>query len=175
MCLFVLGVVAIVLCLLIVYWPSTLERHLRVRRVQERVGGFPAFRDEKVYCLDFSGLAADDFREKLKYLHEFPDVELLWFAYAEISDDDLRHLEGLTKVRRLDLPHTPVSDEALVHLRGLTKLEYLGLGATSVTNDGLRHLAELKALRELRLDDTKANDEGVANLKQALPNCTIYH
>ena len=73
------------------------------------------------------------------------------------------------------LRNTNVADAGLVHMKALTKLKYLILDHTNVTDAGLEHLRGLTDLQILFLGRTKVTDEGVKKLKQALPNCKIYH
>ena len=68
----------------------------------------------------------------------------------KITDGDLVHLKGLTKLKTLHLSYTQITDAGLVHLKGLTNLASLYLGHTKVT------------------------DVGVAELQQSLPDCKIY-
>ncbi len=55
----------------------------------------------------------------------------------------------------------------------LKKLEKLRLDNTQVSD--LSPLAELKNLRSFYLFDTQVSDEQLQELRQALPNCTVYH
>ena len=66
-----------------------------------------------------------------------------------------------------------ITDSDLVHLKGLTRLKALRLSYTWVTDKGLVHLQELTNLQTLYLEDTQVTDAGVAELQKALPNCKI--
>ena len=66
-----------------------------------------------------------------------------------------------------------VTDAGLVHLKGLTTLERLRLACTEVTDAGLVHLTGLTKLESLNLRDTQITGAGVADLKKALPKCSI--
>jgi hypothetical protein len=81
----------------------------------------------------------------------------------------------LAQVSELNLEGTQVTDAGLAHLAGLTALERLWLIGTQVTDAGLAHLSRLTALEVLWLDDTQVTDAGVRKLKEALPECHIYH
>jgi hypothetical protein len=48
---------------------------------------------------------------------------------TSITDAELVHLKGLTKLQTLNLYRTKITDAGLVHLRGMTKLKTLYLGA----------------------------------------------
>jgi hypothetical protein len=71
------------------------------------------------------------------------------------------------------LTGTQVTDADLEHLKGLTRLHALWLESTRVTDAGLEHLERLSNLRQLYLQNTRVTDAGVEKLKQALPNCEI--
>jgi Leucine-rich repeat (LRR) protein len=71
------------------------------------------------------------------------------------------------------LSDTNVTDDGLKHLQGLTQLRTLDLSATNVTDAGLKHLQGLTELQILDLNGTKATGDGVKRLQRALPNCRI--
>jgi len=120
-------------------------------------------------------------------------------AYTALTEDDMRCLSGLRLLKHLDLTCTAITDPALEHLRGLTRLEGLSLRHARVTDKGMDVLAELKGLRWLDLEGTTITDagltrlhalrrlevvnlwetgvtaQGVARLREALPNCRVYH
>ena len=50
----------------------------------------------------------------------------------------------------------------------------LQVSGTKITNASLKELAKMQSLIALSLSDTKVTRDGVAELKKALPNCTIY-
>ena len=75
------------------------------------------------------------------------------------------------RVGSVFLSNTQVSD--LSPLAELKNLERLWLHNTQVSN--LSPLAGVKNLEELWLKNTQVSDEQVQKLKQALPNCEIYH
>lgn len=101
------------------------------------------------------------------------EVVEIWFYGGEVTNADLVHLKGLTKLEWLVLDNTQVTDAGLVNLQGLTKLELLYLSGTRVTDAGLVHLQGLTMLESLFLGNTPVTDEGVRELQQALPNVTI--
>jgi hypothetical protein len=89
------------------------------------------------------------------------------FGWPEryLSDAELVHLEGLTKLETLDLTDTElVTDAGLVHLKGLTKLETLDLSGTATTDAGLVHLKGLTNLQTLKLSGG-VTDAGLLHLK----------
>jgi len=112
-------------------------------------------------------------------------------AHPNIHDDDLRHLECLTKLRRLDMYHNPhVGDEGFGHLRHLgelreldanrvpvtdacieslltlRRLEVLKIEGSRVTNAGIARLARLNALREFSVGETQVTAQGLEHLQK---------
>jgi len=81
-----------------------------------------------------------------------------------VTDDDLRHLEGMTELRHLRLDGMNITDAGLARLGRLTQLRGLTLGGTQLTDRGLAHLRNLTELDFLNLGDTKIGDEGLAHL-----------
>ena len=57
----------------------------------------------------------------------------------------------------------------------MTQLQDLSLVDTQITDAGLKHLEALTRLGHLYLHGSQVTDEGVEKLKQALPECKIYH
>lgn len=63
------------------------------------------------------------------------------FGPNEVTDKDLKCLEGLTKLVWLTLDHNPeVTDSGMIHLAGLAKLDSLYITGTKVTSDGEQRL-----------------------------------
>ena len=88
----------------------------------------------------------------------------------------LRNLLGtdfFSKVTLVDLSGSDVTDAELEHLSGLTRLNFLFLHDTQVTDAGLEHLNGLKNLVILYLNGTQVTPEGVKKLQKALLDCPI--
>jgi hypothetical protein len=98
-------------------------------------------------------------------------LERLQLVVGFVSDGELAHLKGLTKLSNLCLSN--VSDAGLAHLKGLTKLTDLFLLDTQVTDAGLMHLKGLTSLRNLGIGGTKVTDSEVKELTRALPSLRI--
>ena len=87
----------------------------------------------------------------------------------------------------LDQPKREAEPVAVGEEKSVAELEKLGaeiipdpfggkrvdLGGTQVTDAGLVHLAGLTNLKRLALARTQITDAGVADLKKALPKCSI--
>ncbi len=119
--------------------------------------------------------AGSQFVEKeAQHLRDLPLVEYLSFFALPITDDTLRHVQGLDNLLILDLRATRVTDEGLAYLRGLDRLTVLYLGGTGVTDDGLAHLAEISSLVELHLNATHVTDRGLAHLADLTNLTHVY-
>jgi len=149
------------------------------------------------------GLALDDTNVSdagLVHVAEIESLEQLWLSHNDgVTDTGLAHLKRISKLKGLFLDHCPyVTNAGVAHIQGLTRLETLWLNGTQVTDAGLGHLHGLTGLGELYLDgtqitdaglphlqrlaglkqlcltNTQVTDAGLAQLRQALPNCSIY-
>jgi internalin A len=79
---------------------------------------------------------------------------------AVIHDDDLAHLEGLTKLRRLTIfpaikGKPSINDAGLAHLAGLTELRSLQLDCTQIKGPGLAYLSRMTRLEHLSIELTR--------------------
>ncbi|HSK97205.1 MAG TPA: sulfotransferase [Euzebyales bacterium] len=71
------------------------------------------------------------------------DIQALCVAAnADVDDEALRHLRGLTGLRTLDLARTAVTDAGLDHLEPLAALQQVHLAGTATTAQGRARLAE---------------------------------
>ena len=100
-------------------------------------------------------------------------LESLNLGIALITDTGLAHLKDLTNLKDLRIDGNKISDAGLAHLKNLTKLELLNLRMTPITDEGLVHIKGLANLQELDLGFTYVTDAGVAELRKALPKCSI--
>jgi hypothetical protein len=103
-----------------------------------------------------------------------PELEVE-FAGQPITDADLpgiaHVLQQNPRFQFLDLTRTKVTDQGLKHLQGLANLRTLLLSHVAVTDAGVEELKKLKQLEYLELNGTKMTAAGLKALKQALPNC----
>ena len=85
----------------------------------------------------------------------------------EISDE-LMHAIGLGPRTRY------FGDAEMVHLKGLTSLQSLVIGGFEITDAGLVHLRGMTKLQTRNLFACdKITDAGIAELKKALPKCSV--
>ncbi|MEK6246539.1 MAG: hypothetical protein N2C12_00055, partial [Planctomycetales bacterium] len=95
----------------------------------------------------------------------FSNVTSLHLGNAQITDEGLKHLEGLQALKGLSLNNTQVTDKGLKHLDGLQTLKWLRLGSTRVTDAGMKHLEGLQTLDRLYLDHAQVTDAGLKHLE----------
>lgn len=121
------------------------------------------------------------------------------FRGVEVSNDDLKSLQGLKSIRNLDLRDCAVTTAGIPAIEGLTSLKALRFsgksGKTDVTDDamssigkltnlkvlaldflkfaagadGLRQLSDLKNVEELYIGNTLVNDESLEVIAQNFP------
>lgn len=96
----------------------------------------------------------------------FSNVVFVKLSQTKVTDDGLKHLEGLHHLKYLYLMQVRITDAGLEHLTGLTALQHLGLGETQITDVGLKHLKGLVELQQLNLHGTKITDAGIECLKR---------
>jgi len=111
----------------------------------------------------------------LEHLKGLTTLKHLYLSDTPVSDAGLDHLTRLTELETLVLQATQVTDAGLEHVSRLTKLKMLVLQTTHVTDAGLEHLSGMASLKEFYLGGSQVTEEGVEKLRQALPNCKIYH
>lgn len=96
-------------------------------------------------------------------LAQIKEFEFLDFHSIDIENDDLIHLHSLKKLKRLTL-WTGITDDGLKHLQGIKQLRTLNLASTRISNEGLRILKKVKKLQRLDLTMTSISDSGLKNL-----------
>ncbi|MEX0711148.1 MAG: hypothetical protein WD278_02285 [Pirellulales bacterium] len=109
----------------------------------------------------------------LQHLSSLLNLESLSLEHSSVRDEGLAHLRDLAKLRWLQLSNTNVTDDGMPHLSAIRSLEGLFLSNTDVSDAGLGHLHRMNGLKQLDLTGTNVTGRGVANLKKAIPNCTI--
>jgi Leucine-rich repeat (LRR) protein len=82
-----------------------------------------------------------------------------------ITDAELIHLSGMTRLEWLDLAGCKITGRGLASLKNMTQLKRLCLGWTQVDDSGLEVIAGFPELRELELHQTKITDLGLVHLR----------
>jgi Leucine-rich repeat (LRR) protein len=117
----------------------------------------------------------------LEHIAELRELEMLYLRGCDrITNDGLRHLQGLTNLRDLTITSDQVTNDGIQHLAGLKNLESLDLSEVSITDEGVKHLHGLTRLKLLffcRLGEVPplVSVEAVQQLKQLIPACSIVH
>jgi WD40 repeat protein len=159
---------------------GVLARLPHLRSVGFTGGRFPApaladlGRLPQLKSLWFSG--AEFERDGLARLKELNQLESLTFRDCRgITDDNLRHLAGLTNLNRLSfyteetLRRPPdrgqcLTDAGLAQLKRLTRLEYLDLFGHDLSDASVPILAGMTELQELALSGHGFTDTGLGGL-----------
>jgi hypothetical protein len=115
----------------------------------------------KFLCLDRSYVS----EEGMKHLEGLTSLQKLSLNSADVGDAELAHVKALSGLRSLYIQGTRISDTGLRHLAGLTYLRRLSIGGTGVSDAGLVHIGKLTNLQFLSLVDVKITDVGLEHLK----------
>ena len=99
----------------------------------------------------------------LAHLGEISTLEILTMWSDRITDAGVAHLQKLKSLQYLVLG-AQLGDEGLAHLAGLTELRFMAIHGSEISDAGMVHLARLTNLQVLGLDSTRISDEGVAHL-----------
>lgn len=129
-------------------------------------------------------MGSDVTDEGLAHLRNHPNLAVVLIYDTAITDTGLGHLRTLPKLTTADPGGTKpygrlslgpqITDEGLESVGGMTQLYQLHLG-TQITDAGLKHLHGLTGLRYLDLRLTQVTPEGVKSIREALPDCEIWH
>ena len=103
------------------------------------------------------------------------DLYYLDCRFADLNDDDMAYIFGLTGLKGLNLDRwifnaegdsCKITDAGLIHIKKLASLKELDIAyATKFTDAGMINLRELTALKKLILYGTKIGDAGVKLLQ----------
>jgi Leucine-rich repeat (LRR) protein len=109
-------------------------------------------------------------RQDYSALRQWPDVDLLQMANADVTDATLRLLESCPKLRELDVSDSQVTDAGLAVVAKLPLLENLRLKNCRITDVGFRnHLLPHPKLRQLELSGTQVTPEVIREWRKANP------
>ena len=93
------------------------------------------------------------------------ELEAEELRFLNVTDDDLRSLQPLTKLRQLSLGRTQVTNEGLKTLKShVGRLEWLDVAFTPLSDDGWRTFQEAIKLRQLFLEQTAITDDTLAQI-----------
>jgi len=101
-------------------------------------------------------------------------VKIVRLENTDVTDEDLRHLDGLGSVDLLVLRNTAITDAGLAHVAKLVDLKGLNLTNTKITDAGLKHLRQLRKLQGLVLLKTQLSQKAVDRLRLELPATKVH-
>jgi hypothetical protein len=155
----------------------------------------------KLTWLEGLSVMSDDITDDgLAGLESMTAIRVLCINSDEITDAGLEHLKGLRALRYLKLvcpavrgrglkhiaeltqleglqyccDASRINDADLASLKGLCHLKTLILQGTKITDAGLEHLKSMRGLQTLDVSHTGVTERGKQQLRNELPNCTIY-
>jgi beta-lactamase regulating signal transducer with metallopeptidase domain/thiol-disulfide isomerase/thioredoxin len=136
----------------------------------------------KLPHLDFLSVSRSNVTDGgMGHLRGHPSIRFLYLGGTKVSDEGLKVIASLPRLEHLSLgaydEGANITDDGLTHLAGLTNLKSLNLSGTEVTNEGLKRLQGLTGLEELNLDETNVSADGLANLAplgRSLKKLRIY-
>jgi|SRR6185295_10831747 len=96
-----------------------------------------------------------------------PATVLEWFRWV-VGEEEPR------SVNWVRCSGSQITDTDLVHLNGLSRLKVLNLEGSHITDAGLVNLQGLTHLEELYLNESQLTDAGVERLHKALPKCKVF-
>jgi hypothetical protein len=105
-------------------------------------------------------------KKDYSFLEAHPETIVLQMANADVTDQTLRYLQGMTKLRELDLNTTEVTDEGLKRLRQFPDLKVLRLRGTKITDEGFgASILPIDSLEEVEVIGTKVTQETLKEWK----------
>lgn len=125
---------------------------------------------ERVFVFDCPLKAADG-----PLLTRFPRLRLVAVTNGTANSEVLAPLVAVTTLKELYLQNCGTADPDLKIIAQMSGLEALAITDSPITDEGLAQLHGLKRLHRLNLAHTGVTAAGVAQLKAALPDCTVFH
>jgi internalin A len=105
----------------------------------------------------------------LAQLHKLKDLEIE--CRGPVTDEGIRHLQGLTSLRRLRINNALLTDKGLATIGALGRQESFLTVSGDFTPQGLEPLKNLHALKQLQLTSVRPLEgKALDDLKHALPN-----
>lgn len=129
------------------------------------------FDNPKVVILE--GIPLED--SDLRFLREYPDIQLLQLAGTNITDIGLNHVAEISGLQMLYVYQTKITDEGIKSLRKLNYLVTLDIRNTYVTDKSFEILKNLASLKYLYLSGTKTTEAGLRKFLEARPNCQVTY
>lgn len=149
-------------------------RNLRVlvlSRTPVTDAGLANFKD----CRELYWLWLADTKVSDEGLAHFKDRNVLFLDLSDTraTDAGLANFKNCKNLRDLGLNNTQVGDEGLAHFQQCKNLKMLLLANMRVSDASLPYIKDCKNMRRLALKKTQVTAAAIAELRQALPQCTI--
>ncbi len=98
---------------------------------------------------------------------------VIQWANADVTDEQIEMLRGMTELRELDLNTAAITDKSLAIIATLPKLESLRIGCPNITDEGFRtHILPLTQLKQLDLTGSKVKRSSASDWTNAQPGRT---
>lgn len=102
--------------------------------------------------------------ENMRHVEVLTNLEILQIP-RKIGDDGLKHVAGLTRLKSLNMPQCRVTDAGMQYLNNLMQIESLVMAGLDITDAGLQQIKHLGPLI-INLNNTKVTDAGVSDWLQ---------
>ncbi|MCE9567002.1 MAG: hypothetical protein K8U57_33790 [Planctomycetes bacterium] len=109
----------------------------------------------------------------IRHLIVLENLAAIDLSRTEVTDEGLTELAHIRKLNALVLNSQQATDEGVLAVTKSRGLRYLDLSYGKLTDKGSRALVNLPSLTFLNLSYTKLTKTGLAELRSAMPDCTI--
>lgn len=163
-----------------VFPDSAATTRTRHRLILIGLDGNPHFKDDDLRLLSnlerLETLVLDSCRVTgagFDALHDLPRLESLYLSHTRVTNDAITKLKRFPSLRSLHLNGTAVTDAGIPALAELAGLTDVGLVNCDVSDRSVAALGSMSNLKRLDVTGTGLTAAGIAQLRQALPNCSV--
>lgn len=110
----------------------------------------------------------------LAHLRDMPKLRGLTLGGRDISDAHLKRVAELA-LTGLTLNECRITDQGIAELKQLKNLRTLRLRTVPITDVGLEEIGKWEQLTYLDLVQVQVTGEGLRKVREALPECKVYH
>jgi membrane-associated protease RseP (regulator of RpoE activity) len=103
----------------------------------------------------------------LRRLRWLRDVEQIVFEGPQVTDEWIRHLQGMRGLSFLKIRRASITNAALETLKDLPRLRYVKLLYLEIGDGAVEHLRQCKQIARLLVYGTDVTEEGAQQLKAA--------
>lgn len=121
----------------------------------------PAAKNDEL-SLEKSANAASELPSLAK---KYPNLRVLSLMGTNVTDADLAHLRGLSKLEAISFKRTKVTGAGLAQLTDLKRLNFINMAETPLTDAEMPVIGRLLGLTGMNLSNTKVTDAGLIHLK----------